>query len=96
MKFIIITYNEALDDEITAILEKTGVAGYTKWTKVLGKGQKSGPHLNTNVWPKANNCAAVAVTEEEANRIMEEIRNLRQTHGHQGIKAFQLPLEEVT
>ena len=44
-----ICYNEAIDDEITELLDKIGLEGYTKWTKVLGKGTSSGPHLYSHI-----------------------------------------------
>lgn len=97
MKFMIIAYSEALDDEVMAALD--GVGGgccYTKWTKVLGKGSRSGPHLNDHVWPKANNVLALALTGGQADGLLAAVRRLRETHGHQGIKAFILPLEEVS
>ncbi len=96
MKLIFMSYNEAVDEEMMALLERIGVDGYTKWTEVLGKGRQSGPHLNSHAWPKANNCMAIAVTEAQSGQLLEEVRRIRQKLGHQGIKAFQLPLEEVT
>ena len=96
MKFVLIAYNEALDDEVLEALRDSGAENYTKWTKVLGKGTTSGPHLDSHVWPKANNVLAVAVPETEAEALLDNVRELRETLGHEGVKAFQLPLEEVT
>jgi len=96
MKFLIISYSEALDSKVMEALETAGIEGYTKWTKVLGKGKTSGPHLGTHVWPKANNVIGVAVEPGQANRLLESIRELRRTLGHEGVKAFELPLEEIT
>ena len=96
MKMIMIAYNEALDEEVTEILRSSAQAEFTKWTKVLGRGQESEPHLMTHVWPKANNFLIACVPDEKAPRIMQDVRELRKTMGHEGIKAFSLPLEDVT
>ena len=96
MKLVVIAYNEALDGEVEGILEQCGVEGYTKWTKVYGKGKASGPHLGTHVWPKANNVLAAFTDEETAGRLMEAVRGLRERLAREGVKAFVIPCEEVT
>ncbi len=96
MKFLFLAYNEAVDDEVMEILSGSDVDNYTKWTKVLGKGGKSGPHLNSHVWPKSNNVIVVAVSESQASMVLDSIRRMREKLGHEGIKAFQLPLEDLT
>ena len=96
MKMILIAYNQALDDEVLAVLKGCGLENYTKWTQVLGKGTSSGPHLGTSVWPKVNNVLAVSAADSLVDPVLEGIRKLRRDLGHQGVKAFVLPLEEVT
>ncbi len=96
MKMIFITYYEAVDDEVMDILSRAGADTYTKWTKVLGKGQGSGPHLATHVWPKANNVIAVCVENDLAAELTADIRALREKMRHEGVKAFVMPVEEVT
>jgi len=77
MKFLLIAYNEAVDDEVMKLLAKAGVETYTKWVKVLGKGNASGPHLATHIWPKANNVLGVAVEEQQAGRRADAAREYR-------------------
>jgi len=96
VKLVFIAYNEALDDELTAALEGLSIDTYTKWTRVLGKGRTSGPHLGSPVWPKHNNVLAVCVQDDEAQAVLEAVRGLRAEMGRHGIKAFVLPCEEVT
>ncbi len=97
MKLILIAYNEAIDEEVMELLEDNSAeCCYTKWTKVLGKGKTSGPHLLSHVWPKANNVLAVCVEDDQAQRILEGVKRLRKTLGHEGVKAFLIPLEAVT
>lgn len=96
MRMLLITYNEAIDGEVMEILKANSVESYTKWTKVLGKGSTSGPHLLTHVWPKANNVVVVGIQDEQAEKVLEGVRHLRKTLGREGVKAFLIPLEAVT
>jgi len=96
MKLVMICYNEAIDDEIREMLENAGAKGYTKWTKTMGKGQTSEPHLLSHIWPKANNVIAVAVEEQVAKTIMEKVRQMKEKIGKAGLKAFMWTVDEAT
>lgn len=97
MKMVIIAYNEAVDEEVLeALAACCQMVEFTKWTKVLGQGQHSEPHLMTHIWPKANNVLMTCVDDARARKIMERVRALRKTMAAQGIKAFLLPVEDVT
>jgi len=96
MKLIMICYNEAIDDEITELLSQMDVKGYTKWTKVMGKGQTSEPHLLSHIWPKANNVIVIAAEEQAAGMILEKIRVMKTKVGTVGLKAFMWAIEDVT
>ena len=96
MKLVMICYNEAIDNEVIELLEQAGVKGYTKWTKVQGKGETSGPHLITAIGPKANNVIAAAVPQEVADAILEKVRGMKTKLGKEGLKTFMLPIDEIT
>lgn len=96
MKLLMIAYNEALDDEIVEILADAGADTYTRWTKVQGVGEGSGPHLGTHVWPKHNNVLVVCVRDDVAKKVMKNIREFREEFRKEGVKAFMLPIEDVT
>lgn len=97
MKLLLIAYNEALDEKVENMLRENGLEGFTKWTRVYGKGRTSGPHLGTHVWPKANNVRLIAVEDDGvASNVIQAVRQLRATLGHEGIKAFAVPLAEMT
>ena len=96
MKMVMIVYNEAIDDEVMSALESCRVDVYTKWRKVLGKGIKSEPHLDTNVWPGANNVCMVVADEAKVSALLTQLKKLRKDLGKEGIKAFVLPVEEIT
>lgn len=96
MKMIMICYNEAFDQEILEILEQTKVSGYTKWTKVLGKGSTSEPHMLSHVWPKANNVIMTGVEEQVANTILEKAKTLKPKIGIEGLKVFMWQIDQTT
>ena len=96
MKLVLIAYNEALDEEVQELLHANAVEGFTKWTKVYGRGRASGPHLGTHVWPKANNVLAAVTDDRITDDLLAGVRKLREQFAREGVKAFVLPCEEVT
>lgn len=96
MKMLMVAYNEAMESEVMEALERSGLRNYTKFTGVLGKGNSSGSHFGTLVWPVQNHMLLAAVEDETVAAVMDAVRALRGTVGHEGVKAFVLPLEEVT
>lgn len=93
---MLICYNEAIDDEVIEVLNRAGANGYTKWTKVLGKGTTSGPHLYSHIWPKANNVIATVLPEEMTTTIFTDIRKMKTELGKEGIKAFMWEIDDIT
>jgi len=96
MKLVLIAYNEAIDEEVMGILEQAGLGSYTKWTKVLGKGERSGPHLMTHTWPKANNALMTVTDDESAGKLLDGVRELRERLAQEGLKAFSWQVEDAT
>ncbi len=96
MKMIMISYNEAVDMEVTESLDKCALKNYTKITGTYGRGNSSGTHLGNDVWPGRNNILYVVCEDEEAKHLMSSIKELRKVLGREGVKAFLLPLEDVT
>lgn len=96
MKVVMICYNEAVDDEVMELLNDINVVGYTKWRKVLGRGQTSGPHMASHIWPKANNVLFTVLPEELAAEIFDGVRKIKSALGAEGIKAFMWEIEDMT
>lgn len=96
MKMVMVIYNEAIDLEASELLKQCGLSNYTKITGVFGKGATSGTHLGNDIWPGRNNILYVVAAEEEAGRVLSAVRDMRKKLGHEGIKAFVLPIEDLT
>ena len=96
MKMIMIAYNEAIDAEVMEVLKNCGLKNYTKLTDVFGSGATSGIHEGNDIWPGRNNLLYVACEERAAQQLLIYVKELRKKLGKEGIKAFVLPVEEIT
>ncbi len=96
MKMVMVVYNEAVDNEVMDILTNCCVKNYTKVIGVFGRGTSSGTHLGTDIWPGRNNILYVACEEAAGKQILVLIRQLRKSLGAEGVKAFLLPVEDLT
>ncbi len=96
MKMVFIAYYVGLEDELMELLNSLAINEFTKWEKVLGQGQTSGPHLGTHIWPKTNALLALALNDQKVPPLLDKIKNLKGSLlGQEGIKAFIWPLEEI-
>lgn len=96
MKMVMIVYNEVMDEEVMEILKGCAMQNYTKASDLHGRGASSGTHEGNDIWPGLNRMLYIACTEQDAQKILSCVRHLRKEYGHEGIKAFVLPLEEMT
>jgi len=96
IKMVMVTYNEAIDAEVMEVLTNCGLQNYTKVMGTFGRGSTSGTHLGNDIWPGRNNILYIACEEKEAKQILSCIKELRKKLGEEGIKAFVLPVEEIT
>lgn len=96
MKMVMIAYNEAIDDEVMETLGRCALKNYTKINGTFGKGTTSGTHLGNDIWPGRNNALYVACQDNEAEQLLSCIKELRKKLGKEGVKAFLLPLEDLT
>lgn len=94
MKLLMAIYNVVIDEEVMEALEKIGVFCFTKWPRVLGRGRKTGPRLDSHIWPGANTVSIFILEDDISRKALEEMRKLRDEMGHEGIKAFILPVED--
>lgn len=96
MKMLMIVYNEAMDNEVMEALESCVMKNYTKISKVFGRGASSGTHLGNDIWPGLNNIIYIVCEETQIKKMLSVVRELRKEVGHEGIKGFVLPVEEIS
>lgn len=95
-KMVMVTYNEAIDTEVMEVLTSCGLKNYTKILGAFGCGSSSGTHLGNDIWPGRNNILYICCEEKQAKQILSYVRDLRKQLGKEGLKAFILPVEELT
>jgi len=96
VKCVLICYNAGLHEDVLEALHRADVSSYSRWEQILGSGQSSGQRLNSSIWPGFNSAMAVVVDDDRKDAVMSEIRLLRKEHSKEGVKAFVLPVEEMT
>ena len=96
MKMMMIVFNEAVDDEVMEVLAGCRLKNYTRLDGVFGRGASSGTHLGTDIWPGRNNLLLLAVSDEDAARLMTCVGELRRRLKREGVKGFVWNLEAVT
>ncbi|MBP3203423.1 MAG: hypothetical protein J6M31_07470 [Bacteroidales bacterium] len=96
MKAIFISYNQAYNQEIVALLEGLGQRGYTVWTQVGGRGSVDGePHLGSHAWPMQNHALFSVVEDGLVPGIMQALRDTDAANADLGLRAYVLPVEEA-
>ncbi len=96
MKMVMVAYNEAMDIEVMEMVDSLSLGNYTKIVKAFGKGSSSGTHLGSDVWPGLNNILYIVCDDKDKSKILASVKEFREKLGHEGIKAFVMPVEEMT
>lgn len=95
MKAVFISYNQALTERITEILDALYIRGFTQWTEVHGRGSHNGePHMGTHTWPALNNVHLCIVDNEKVDPLLHRLRALNQEAEEHGLRAFLWDAEE--
>ncbi|MFA5144472.1 MAG: PG0541 family transporter-associated protein [Candidatus Omnitrophota bacterium] len=95
-KMILVSYNEAIEEEVGQAMKKSALKNYTKINGAFGRGEASGTHLGDDIWPGRNNIILIAADEAQEGQFLLCVRELRNKLGKEGIKAFVWGLEEIT
>jgi hypothetical protein len=95
MKMYLIIYDASFDDEVNETLVSCCVTGFTKWSKVLGKGEKSDPKMDDEVWPGFNCTIMMAVEEADEPDIQKALKLLYERLGAGGIRVYAWQAEKV-
>jgi len=88
-KAVFITYNQALTERVTYILEKLEIRGFTQWPLVNGAGTNDGePRMGSHTWPEMNSATLTIVEEEMVPLLLKYIKKLDEVNKENGIRAF--------
>lgn len=93
MKLLFLVYDAVLDEEVSEALDKCNRQGYTKWVRVLGRGERGEPRMDTPVWPGFNNAVMMAVTSGQEAALKESLAGI--SAGGGGLRLYSLPVERI-
>ena len=95
MKAIFVSYNQALTDRITTILNRHSVRGFTKWALTEGRGSVDGePHYGSHTWPSMNSSIIAIVEASKVEPVLNSLRELDGQTEQQGLRAFVWNVED--
>ena len=95
MEMVLLIYDADFDEDVMEILSQSSVRGFTKWERVVGRGERSDPRLGNSVWPGYNSAILVAVDEDTQNRLIGALKRLHAQLGSKSIKIFTWSVKEV-
>lgn len=96
MKAVFISYNQAYQEELLEIINKTGVRGYSYWEETRGKGSRGGePHLGSHAWPTLNSSMLTFVEDEVVDGFLKALHELDEVAPAMGLRAFTINAEKT-
>ena len=93
MHLFFIVYEEVLEEEIAALLDRLSFERYIRWEEVKGKWEEK--HMGTHVWPGEYHTVLVVVKEDEVERLKNEIKDLRERFPADELWVWKTGLEEM-
>ena len=95
MKSILITYDQAHQENVIEALNDSNIRGYTILEQVGGRGTKTGdPHLGTHAWPSMNSAVITITDDFRVPIILERLKKLDSDNPMLGLRAFVWNIEQ--
>lgn len=76
MKMLFVVFRHSLDQDIRQLLKGLGMTAFTEAPKLFGIGE-AGHSMETFTWPGHNCMIMAAMEEDQAERVVEELRAFR-------------------
>ena len=95
MKSVLISYDQAHQENILEALNETSVRGYTFFEGVGGRGSKTGePHLGSHAWPSMNSAIITVIEDSQVEPLLKRLRTLDVDNPLLGLRAFVWNIEQ--
>ncbi|MDY4043407.1 MAG: hypothetical protein SOY65_06315 [Marinifilaceae bacterium] len=89
LKAVFITYNQALTERVSYLLDRLKITGFTQWPLVNGAGTNGGePRMGNHTWPEMNSATLTVVEEDMVPLILKYVEKLDNVNKENGIRAF--------
>lgn len=89
MKAIFIAYDQAHQESILEILDRSNCRGFTRFDEVKGRGSCNGePHYGTHAWPSLAAAIITIVPDDKVADILNKLKSLDINKPRLGLRAF--------
>lgn len=95
MQAIFIAFDQAHQEAVLDILERSSCRGFTSFGETYGKGSKTGdPHLGTHAWPSLDSAILTIVEDSRVDSVLERLKKLDESKPLLGLRAFVWPITQ--
>ena len=95
MKSVLIVFNQANTGRVEYMLDELGIAGFTFFEQVQGRGPRGGmPHRGTHAWPEMNSAVMTVVEDDKVDDLLLSVRKLDMRNKEVGVRAFVWNIEK--
>ena len=96
MKSIMITYDQAFEEQILSILDRCNARGFSRWSQLQGRGSKTGePHYGSHAWPSMCSAVMTVVDDSLVQPLLERLKALDDETPMLGLRAFVWNIEQT-
>lgn len=96
MKGIFVSFNQALFEDIKAIMDRMNIKGFTSWETVSGRGSNTGePHIGSHAYPTLNSAFFIVTEDDKAEHFLKALHRLDKKFEVQGLRAFSWSVEQT-
>lgn len=95
MKAIFIAFDQAHQEKIIDLLEKSSCRGFTSFGETQGRGTYNGePHYGTHAWPSLGNAILSVVEDDKVDIVLQKLKKLDEDKPKLGLRAFVWNIEK--
>ena len=95
MKAIFIAYDQAHNEAILDLLEKSSCRGFTSFGETQGRGSKTGePHYGSHAWPSLGMAILTIVEDHRVETVLQKLKELDESKPRLGLRAFVWEITE--
>ena len=91
-----IMFDQAFEEQIMTVLDRSNARGFTKWEQVQGRGSKTGePHYGSHAWPSMCSSVMTVVEDHQVQTILDRLHAMDKETEMLGLRAFVWTIEQT-
>ncbi|MDR0658849.1 MAG: hypothetical protein LBG18_07965 [Mediterranea sp.] len=95
MKSVLITFDQAHNEQVVSVLDRLNCRGFTRVEKVQGRGSKTGdPHYGSHAWPAMNSAIIAVVEDHRVDPLLNALKEMDGKKNQLGLRAFVWNIEK--